>query len=323
MLRTYLPLALLLATPALPQSGSLTTGMNGAMSEGNVAYFDMVALQPLTVTALEVHLESGHPGASIQVWRRQGTALNFEGSPTGWTLAATGTIPSPSPQGTYSGVVLSQDVALDAGRTGFMVEYLGDEPRYGDGLFPLGRLSASNADLEIYEGSVGTAPFNGRCCAPRAWEGTVFYDLGASPPVGTSYCLGAPNSTGAGATIEGAGSALLAENDLALTASGLPVGSFTLFLTSQSQGFVTAPGGSQGILCLGGEIGRYVGPGQIQQASSGGDATLSLDLTALPQPTGSVSAVAGQTWNFQAWYRDAVNGVTTSNFTDGLAVSFQ
>ena len=48
-----------------------------------------------------------------------------------------------------------------------------------------------------------------------------------------------------------------------------------------------------------------------------------IDNTALPTPGGLVAATAGQTWNFQAWYRDAVGGTATSNFTDGLAVTWQ
>jgi hypothetical protein len=36
-----------------------------------------------------------------------------------------------------------------------------------------------------------------------------------------------------------------------------------------------------------------------------------------------VQVLAGQTWNFQCWFRDAVGGVATSNFTDGLSILFQ
>ena len=32
---------------------------------------------------------------------------------------------------------------------------------------------------------------------------------------------------------------------------------------------------------------------------------------------------AGETWSFQAWYRDAVAGTATSNFTDGYEIMFQ
>ena len=32
--------------------------------------------------------------------------------------------------------------------------------------------------------------------------------------------------------------------------------------------------------------------------------------------------IPGQTWNFQAWYRDA-NPTVTSNFTDAVGITFQ
>ncbi|MFT6833658.1 MAG: hypothetical protein ACJAZN_003843, partial [Planctomycetota bacterium] len=40
----------------------------------------------------------------------------------------------------------------------------------------------------------------------------------------------------------------------------------------------------------------------------------------IPTPGGLVSGTAGETWNFQAWYRDAVSGTPTSNFTDGISI---
>ncbi len=45
-----------------------------------------------------------------------------------------------------------------------------------------------------------------------------------------------------------------------------------------------------------------------------------MDLTAVPQPTGNVAVQPGDTWNFQAWYRDIGN---TNNFTDAVSVLFQ
>ena len=42
------------------------------------------------------------------------------------------------------------------------------------------------------------------------------------------------------------------------------------------------------------------------------------DLTNLPQ---GVVFMVGETWDFQAWYRDGF--ATTSNFTDGIEVMFR
>ena len=142
-------------------------------------------------------------------------------------------------------------------------------------------------------------------------------------PIGTNYCSAAVNSTGASGQISALGSDVAADNNVVLTSSSLPQNAFGFFLTGQTQGFTQTPGGSSGNLCLGGAIGRYVGPGQIQNSGSAGEFSLTLDLTATPQPTGLVSVQAGETWNFTCWHRDAFSGSTTSNFTDGLEIQFQ
>lgn len=142
--------------------------------------------------------------------------------------------------------------------------------------------------------------------------------------LGTSYCSPAvANSTGNPATIEASGSLSVAANDVTLTADDLPQSSFGFFLTSRTQGLVMNPGGSMGTLCLGGSIGRYVGPGQIKNSGAVGSYFLDLDLTQTPTPTGLVAIATGETWNFQSWYRDAVGGVATSNFTNGVSLTFQ
>ncbi|MEM8709485.1 MAG: hypothetical protein AAGG01_00920 [Planctomycetota bacterium] len=138
--------------------------------------------------------------------------------------------------------------------------------------------------------------------------------------LGSTYCLSNPNSTGAVATTRAEGSAALLDNDLTLVASSLPRLSFTFFITSQTEGFAANPGGSQGNICLGGSVGRYVGPGQVQNSGVAGTISLDLDLAAIPQPLGPVAGVAGETWRFQAWFRDSLAGQPTSNFTNGYAV---
>ena len=89
-----------------------------------------------------------------------------------------------------------------------------------------------------------------------------------------------------------------------------------------TEGFVMNPAGSQGNLCLAGAIGRFVGPGEIQSSGSTGTISLDIDLTQLPQPTGTVVVSMGETWSFQLWHRDIVAGNSTSNFTDGLRITF-
>jgi len=142
-------------------------------------------------------------------------------------------------------------------------------------------------------------------------------------PFGAAYCAPVANSTGRRGGIGALGSDIALDDQVTLVAYDLPVQAFGYFLASRTQGLVLQPGGGQGVLCLGGGIGRYVGPGQIKNTGASGVFALPLDLGQTPQPSGAVGVAAGETWNFQAWHRDFVAGVSTSNFSDAIAVSFR
>ena len=61
--------------------------------------------------------------------------------------------------------------------------------------------------------------------------------------------------------------------------------------------------------------------GSILNTGPSGSASANVDWTALPQPSGTVAAMAGETWNFQCWMRDMNSmGLAGSNFSDGYAV---
>ena len=140
--------------------------------------------------------------------------------------------------------------------------------------------------------------------------------------IGLNYCTANPNSTGATGVISATGSASVGANNLTLVASALPNNAFGFFITSPLTASIPNPGGSAGVLCVGSPIGRYVGAGQIKNTGTTGSFSLLLNLTQIPTPTGPTAAVAGQTRNFQAWHRDVVGGTATSNFTNGIAVTF-
>ncbi len=150
--------------------------------------------------------------------------------------------------------------------------------------------------------------------------------LGPAGPatLGTRYCTPAvPNSTGNSTRITATGSNIVALNDVTLATSDMPNNAFGFFLTSLTQGMVAQPGGSLGVLCLSGAIGRYVGPGQIQNSGGAGGFQYMIDLNVHPTPTGIVQVQAGQTWNFQCWHRDTVGGAAVSNFSDAISIGFQ
>ena len=138
--------------------------------------------------------------------------------------------------------------------------------------------------------------------------------------VGETYCSPAvPNSTGYCGKLSAEGSVVVADDDLTLRARDLPPGQFGYLLASMTQDFVVFPGGSDGVLCLGGKIARFAS--QAQSSGPLGTFTVDVDLGAIPlKPPHAVAP--GETWNFQAWYRD-FHVVPTSNFTEGASVFFE
>jgi hypothetical protein len=179
-----------------------------------------------------------------------------------------------------------------------------------------------NSDSEIAMSDSGTFAIIEVVLDEAAGDLDAVYVVELSGELGTSYCAVNPNSTGAASALTAMGSLAASDNDILLTAADLPTTSFGYFLTSLDQGFVANPGGSAGNLCLDGDIGRYVGAGEIQNSGAAGTFSLMLDLTQTPTPTGFVGVMAGETRNFQTWHRDDVGGVPTSNFTNGLAITF-
>ena len=136
---------------------------------------------------------------------------------------------------------------------------------------------------------------------------------------GQNYCTAVANSTGSPGLLIGIGSDTVADQDFSLLATSLPQNQFGYFLVSASTGFQMGPGGTQGNLCLGSPLGRFTS--QLQNSGGAGEMAIAVNLASLPlSPTAAVQA--GETWNFQAWYRD-FNPVPTSNFTVGLSVTFR
>jgi hypothetical protein len=140
--------------------------------------------------------------------------------------------------------------------------------------------------------------------------------------VGTKFCLTNNNSTGVSGNMFGTGSNSVVSNNLVLHASSLPLNANGYFITSTTSLFIANPGGSLGNLCLAGSIGRYIGPGQVQNSGSSGSFSLAVNLFQHPTPTGPIAVLPGETWNFQTWHRDSVGGVSVSNFTSAIQIQF-
>ena len=121
-------------------------------------------------------------------------------------------------------------------------------------------------------------------------------------------------------TVTAVGSNVVADSAVRLCAQDLPLAATGYFLASTTAGHVPNAGGSQGTLCLGGSVGRF--NQQIGFTGNDGFFSITVDPHAVPQPSGAIAIMAGDTWRFQCWHRD-VNPTVTSNFTDATEVTFQ
>jgi hypothetical protein len=126
-----------------------------------------------------------------------------------------------------------------------------------------------------------------------------------------NYCPTTANSFGDGAVLGVNGSQSVQANDLVLTARGVAANQFSIFFYGQNQTSAQVAGGT---LCVGGPFYRL----GVSQANAAGDVLYALDLNAPPDPAGQIQA--GQTWNFQLWYRDPAGA--GSDFSDALSIPF-
>lgn len=141
----------------------------------------------------------------------------------------------------------------------------------------------------------------------------------ASAQIGTIFCPGNVNSTGAASVMSATGSTDVAQNDVTLTVDGLPANQFGLFITSQTPTLVSNPGGSNGDLCIGGSLGRF--NSNLVNSGATGDVSIALDLTAIPNSNALYAVMPGDTVYFQLWHRD-VAGPGFSNFSPGIEIAF-
>ncbi len=132
-----------------------------------------------------------------------------------------------------------------------------------------------------------------------------------------NYCVGAPNSAGAGARMDWTGTASLAANLFRISVRDAPAGKPTLFFYGGAA--VSAPFGD-GRRCVGsGSVGSVrLHPPLVTDGA--GTATRLLDLTLLRGASGAGSAQAGDVLYLQAWYRDPAGGPVGFNLSDGLEV---
>ena len=142
---------------------------------------------------------------------------------------------------------------------------------------------------------------------------TSVTSLSSPECLGTSYCVGAVNSTGLGARMCSFGSASVSTNNLVLRCSDMPHGQFGIFFYGPNQ--IQFPFGN-GFRCVGGSTNRL----PVLNSGPSGTLIYGLDNTHPPQLSGQIHP--GSSWNFQCWFRDPAGGGASFNLSDGHRITF-
>ncbi|MEM8709980.1 MAG: right-handed parallel beta-helix repeat-containing protein [Planctomycetota bacterium] len=173
-----------------------------------------------------------------------------------------------------------------------------------DAVHPKAGLDPDGSPMEL-----GAFPFDPRYCPASC-----------SPSLGNVECAGTPNSTGVPASFTAFGSPALALNRLLVVAEGLPTDISTLVLASRSEAAIAVPG-MLGQLCVGPPFFRLVSDARLSRPDGTAPTWVRL---AGPggRPEEGLPAVAGDTWYFQLWYRDAYQGAVT-NTSNSVRVSLR
>lgn len=147
------------------------------------------------------------------------------------------------------------------------------------------------------------------------WDYVSQFDLDGLIQCGapSTYCPVIPNSSGAGASIGWSGTAGVAANDLVLEVTGAPANTVGIFFYGPDQ---VQLGLGNGFRCVGGPVRRL----PVVGASASGTVSYPVDLMSSTLPTGAITA--GETWNFQYWFRDVQGFPFQFSLSNGLRVPF-
>jgi hypothetical protein len=148
------------------------------------------------------------------------------------------------------------------------------------------------------------------------------FAAGEAPCGFETYCVGNPNSTGVGAELVALGSPSIGEDDLTFIGSSLPAEQFTYLMMAAGRAELPFRN-SQGLLCL--DMPVLLFTPHVVPTGPMGEMSLEVDFDNLPP---GISIVAGDTWDFQLWYRDVnqaqqnAGGQQTTNTSNGVEVVF-
>lgn len=192
--------------------------------------------------------------------------------------------------------------------------------------------SSDNENIRVVNDTGVTIPIVVR--VDRYGSGENSYEMLAQVTTNETYgeviCSGNDNSTNRSARLTASGSDVASDNALVLDVNAAANQQFGLFFASQGLTRVDIAG-SDGTLCIGSfTMARF--NDSLVETSVVGAASYTPNLTAIPFENGGSSTpyavMAGDSLNFQFWYRDVRNDpnsptpVSTSNFSDAVKISF-
>jgi hypothetical protein len=285
-----------------------------------VAWWERELVFPPTATPASLRVQN-IDAAGTRRWTPTGMELSDGGMGTNSTDIAQLALGAVDPSGIGRTAFIawgrSSDDSLYGGRVDAAGHLTGGETTLYQGGLPPEFLDIRHAESGEPQAIVAWIPWDAWSTSHELRLQNLRGDGGIGGPIGLGdeYCEGGPNSTGERATLRAEGSAIVSRDLFRLQARELPPNQVGSFLFAPSAGFSPNPGGSPGDLCLSRPIGR----GPLWTSDASGQVLEQVDLTGLPSPTGTTAVLAGETWHFQGWYREA-NG--QGNYTGGLRVQF-
>ncbi|MES2555864.1 MAG: T9SS type A sorting domain-containing protein [Bacteroidota bacterium] len=204
--------------------------VNNNGQDGNM--FNITASNAIRIRYFE-GLIANTPNAVTEyyIYYKVGTHVGFENNPAAWTLLAGPINFAPNAPNALTTIPYDLNITIPAGQTyAFYLtnsSAITNNNRYHNGT-ATGNVSATNADLTVFEGTGGAYPF-GTFFNARPWEGTVHYDY---PPATYTWNTGettssltvAPTTTTSYSCIASlGGGACFVEDTITVTVNALPV----------------------------------------------------------------------------------------------------
>jgi hypothetical protein len=163
-----------------------TTFLSNNGQSGNMFDINVLAVDGIMIEGLEINLDPGTWNVSF--YTKDSTYLGFETNSAAWTLRET--IVGLASAGTNNPTSWNiGDFYIPSGTEAFYIRVTnGTALNYTNGTVE-GALYASNADLQIFQGT-GNAGFFGQQFRPRIWNGSIIYSVVPEPATTLFVTLG-------------------------------------------------------------------------------------------------------------------------------------